>query len=222
MTLKLENIQFKESITPNISCKSKDSRCDDIVNFFQPEGSSMKTQHDDNVIPLKLKTSRKVYTRKGDLGKCNLLSGERVMKDADQVEAGDNVDELKSVLGVLFVYDFYKHPTPSDQAKTILDDEVSDQVEEAIISEISENTSVDAKVAQGLTVKQVLNKANNDQDFWVDLLENGSLALSEFNLSSEAKAAIASGDVQWVYDNVGDLPEREMAFLYKRLEREAW
>ncbi len=101
MTQKLKNIQFRENIPANISCKSKDSSCDDTVNFFQPEESSMKTKHDDNVIPLKLKTSRKVYTRKGDLGKCNLLSGERVMKDADQVEACGDVDELNSVLGLL-------------------------------------------------------------------------------------------------------------------------
>ena len=101
MTLKLKNLQFRENIPANISCKSKDSSCDDTVNFFQTEGSSMKTKHDDNVIPLKLKTSRKVYTRKGDLGKCNLLSGERVMKDADQVEACGDVDELNSILGLL-------------------------------------------------------------------------------------------------------------------------
>jgi len=101
MKLKQENIQFKESITPNISCKSKDSSYNDTVDFFQPEGSSMNTGHNDNVIPLKLKTSKKVYTRKGDLGKCNLLSSERVMKDAEQVEAGGDVDELNSVLGLL-------------------------------------------------------------------------------------------------------------------------
>lgn len=101
MTLKQEIIQFRESIPPSLSCKSKDSSCYDTVDFFQPEGSSMKTEHDNNVIPLKLKTSRKVYTRKGDLGKCNLLSGERIMKDADQVDAGGDVDELNSVLGLL-------------------------------------------------------------------------------------------------------------------------
>ena len=92
-------------------------------------------------------------------------------------------------------------------------------------SEISDNAMAraeNAEVSQGSIVKQVLNKAINDQDFWVDLLENGSVALSEFKLSSKAKTAIASGDVQWVYKNVGDLPERQMAFLYKRLEREAW
>ena len=171
MISKQENTQFFDNISPVLSCKLKCSSCCDSVEFFQPKDSSIKTEHDNNVIPFKLKTSRKICTGKGD------------------------------------------------QAKTILDSKVPDHAEETSISEINENTSVDAKVAQGLVVKQVLNKAINDQDFWVDLLENGSLALSEFNLSSEAKAAIASGDVQWVYDNVDDIQEREMAFLYKRLER---
>jgi hypothetical protein len=37
MIPKQENIQFRESIPPNISCKSKDSSCYDTVDFFQPE-----------------------------------------------------------------------------------------------------------------------------------------------------------------------------------------
>lgn len=101
MTLKQENTQFMESIPSILYCKSKCSGCFDTVGFSQLEDSSIKTEHDNNVIPLKPKKSRKVYTGKGDLGKCNLLSGERIMKDADQVEAGGDVDELNSVLGLL-------------------------------------------------------------------------------------------------------------------------
>ena len=150
MIPKQENIQFIENNPQSLARKLKVIRSYDRADTFQPENSSIKTEHHNNVIPFRLKTSRRVNTGK---------------------------------------------------------------------SEISENTSVNAKVAQGLIVKQVLNNAINDQDFWVDLLENGSAALSEFNLSSEAKAAIASGDVQWVYDNVSDIQESETAFLYKRLER---
>ena len=47
---KQENIQFMESIPPSLSCKSKDSSCYDTVDFFQPEGSSMKTEHDNFLI----------------------------------------------------------------------------------------------------------------------------------------------------------------------------
>jgi len=99
---------------------------------------------------------------------------------------------------------------------------VPEHVEEAVISEIDAKTSVDANADQGLIVKQVLNKAIDDPDFRLKLLENGSEALSRYKLSSEAKAAIASGDVQWVKDNVDDITDREMTFLYQRLEREAW
>lgn len=60
----------------------------------------MKKQNN-NVIPLKLKPSGRVYTGNGDRGQCSLLSGERVMKDSYQVEAGGDVDELNSLLGLL-------------------------------------------------------------------------------------------------------------------------
>ena len=61
-------------------------------------GSSSISRH---VFSAKLKGARKVYTRKGDSGWCNLLSGQRVMKDTDQIEACGDVDELNSVLGLI-------------------------------------------------------------------------------------------------------------------------
>jgi len=174
MVPKQENTEFTENIPQRLARKLKVISGNDRVDTFQPEDSSIKSEHHINVIPFKLKTSRKIYTGK------------------------------------------------RDQAKKILDSKVPDHAEETSISEFCENTSVNVKVAQGMIVKHVLNKAIDDQHFWIDLLENGSAALSEIKLSSEARAAIASGDVQWVYDNVSDIQEREMAFLYKRLEREAW
>lgn len=153
MIPKEKSIQSKESNPQRIAGKLKVIGNSDRIDNSQPEGSYIKAERYNNVIPFKLKSSRKVNDRKSDL---------------------------------------------------------------------HENASVDAKVDQGLIVKQVLNNAINDQDFWVDLLEHGSAALSKFSLSNEAKAAIASGDVRWFHDNVGDIQEREMAFLYKRLEREAW
>ena len=43
----------------------------------------------------------KIYTGRGDYGKTSLLSGERVAKSNDRVEAYGDVDELNSVLGTL-------------------------------------------------------------------------------------------------------------------------
>jgi hypothetical protein len=59
-------------------------------------------------------------------------------------------------------------------------------------------------------------------DFWADLMENGSLALTDYQLSMEAKAAISSGDLRWINANVGELTQKQLMFIYKRLEREAW
>ena len=145
-----------------------------------------------------------------------------IKKDAAHVEAGGAADEINSVLGVLFIPEFYKHPVPSDQVKTTFDNEATAHVDEITTSAIEEGVSADTNSDQDQIVKQVLNKANDDSDFQLELLENGSAALSQFKLSSEAKAAIASGDVQWVNDNVDNVTESEKAFLYQRLEREAW
>jgi cob(I)alamin adenosyltransferase len=43
----------------------------------------------------------KIYTGGGDRGRTGLYSGERVRKDAPRIEAGGELDELNSVLGVL-------------------------------------------------------------------------------------------------------------------------
>jgi len=53
-------------------------------------------------------------------------------------------------------------------------------------------------------------------------MENGSPALADYQLSNEAKAAIAAGDLKWINENVGELTQKQLMFIYKRLEREAW
>lgn len=43
----------------------------------------------------------RIYTRTGDQGKTSLVTGERVAKHCDRVEAFGTVDELNSVIGVM-------------------------------------------------------------------------------------------------------------------------
>jgi DNA-binding NtrC family response regulator len=78
------------------------------------------------------------------------------------------------------------------------------------------------KLIQKREVIQVLNRAAEDADFWIDLMENGSDALGEYQLSSEAQAAIASGDLNWINTHVGELTQKQLQYIFKRLEREAW
>lgn len=45
-----------------------------------------------------------IYTRRGDKGKTDLHSGERVPKDAERVEAYGTIDELNAILGKAAAY----------------------------------------------------------------------------------------------------------------------
>ncbi len=78
------------------------------------------------------------------------------------------------------------------------------------------------KLIQKREVIRVLNRTNEDMVFFGKLLEGSADSLKEYHLSWEAKAAITSGDLKWLEQNVGDLSETQLAFIYKRLEREDW
>ena len=78
------------------------------------------------------------------------------------------------------------------------------------------------RLIQKREVIRVLNRTSEDEEFWRELMEMGPQALVGYNLSGEAKAAIASGDLKWINDHVGELTQKQLMFIYKRLEREAW
>ncbi|MBN1105160.1 MAG: response regulator, partial [Deltaproteobacteria bacterium] len=68
----------------------------------------------------------------------------------------------------------------------------------------------------------VLDRTTRDHRFWRELMMGGSDALKDYHLSNEAKAAIASGDLRWINENVGELTQKQLMYIYKRLEQEAW
>ncbi len=78
------------------------------------------------------------------------------------------------------------------------------------------------RLIQRREVIRVLDRAYQSETFWQDLMEKGSDVLDDYRLSRAAKAAIVSGDLKWIKENVGELTEEQLLFLYKRLEREAW
>ena len=71
-------------------------------------------------------------------------------------------------------------------------------------------------------VRHVLRRASSDQDFGRDLLTQGGSALAGFALGTEAKAAIASGDIARIETWCGELSENERDWLDRRLQCEAW
>ena len=120
------------------------------------------------------------------------------------------------------VHDFIPKPFTDDQIKTAVGEALKESVQKSTKAVLKKAETEEEKLIQKREVIQALNRTAEDADFWHDLMENGSIALNEYQLSNEAKAAIASGDLKWINENVGELTQKQLMFIYKRLEREAW
>jgi formate/nitrite transporter len=68
----------------------------------------------------------------------------------------------------------------------------------------------------------VLAKARDDDTFLARLSENPDKVLKGYDLTDEAKAALASGDLHWVESKVGFLDEPLRTWLTSRLSQEKW
>lgn len=123
----------------------------------------------------------------------------------------------------LGVSDFLPKPFTEDQITAAIASALHVQEENREADAAVKEPETEAeKIIQKREVIQVMNRTWEDQTFWADLMEKGSSALGEYRLSSDAKAAITSGDLKWINENVGELTQKQLMFIYKRLEREAW
>ena len=120
------------------------------------------------------------------------------------------------------VHDFIPKPFTEDQIKAAVDEALKESLQKTAKAALKKAETQEEKLIQKREVIQALNRTSDDADFWRDLMENGSMALDDYHLSNEAKAAIASGDLKWINENVGELTQKQLMFIYKRLEREAW
>ncbi len=80
----------------------------------------------------------------------------------------------------------------------------------------------EATVIEKREVVQVLERTAEDRNFWNALMKQGSFALSDYQISNEAKAAIISGDLLWIKEHVGELSEKQLRWILSRLEMESW
>ncbi len=122
----------------------------------------------------------------------------------------------------LGVHDFLPKPFTEDQIKASINEALKEHFEKPTEAVIKEAETEEEKLIQKRQVTQVLNRTTEDRDFWRELMEKGSKALEGYQLSLEAKAAIVSGDLKWINEHVGELTQKQLMFIYKRLEREAW
>ncbi len=113
----------------------------------------------------------------------------------------------------LGAHDFLPKPFTDDQIKTAIDD---------VLKRHDAGPFQLFSLIQKREVLGVLSRAADDEKFWDELMELGSEALDKYQLISDAKAAIASGDLKWINENVGELNQKQLAFIFKRLERESY
>jgi hypothetical protein len=71
-------------------------------------------------------------------------------------------------------------------------------------------------------VLRVLNRAADDNGYIAALTYRGSDALAGYHLTSQAKAALLSGDPRWIEAHVGRVTEQQQAWLRCRLSQEIW
>jgi formate/nitrite transporter len=72
------------------------------------------------------------------------------------------------------------------------------------------------------TLRAILARARDDSSFLAALTASPREALKDYNLSAEAKAALASGDIRWLESRIGVLDEPLRTWLASRLSQEKW
>jgi DNA-binding response OmpR family regulator len=116
------------------------------------------------------------------------------------------------------ISDYLRKPFTDDEFLTAVGTALK---EKGSMEELISETHKD-RLIQREEVIRILDRAYQNQDFWRELMENGSESLQNYRLSRAAKAAILSGDLKWIRENVGELTEEQLLFIYSRLQREAW
>lgn len=117
--------------------------------------------------------------------------------------------------------DFIAKPFTEDQIRTAIENALKKDAREKMVLREGRSSTYNTSI-QKREVIRVLNRTAEDEKFWVRLMEKGSEALNEYALSAAAKIAVASGDLRWIHENIGELTQKQLMFIYKRLEREAW
>jgi hypothetical protein len=82
--------------------------------------------------------------------------------------------------------------------------------------------NLDYRRTESQEILRVLERAAEDDAFIAQLTYHGSDALQGYSLSSEAKAALLSGDVGWIEAYVGELDRRLRTWPDCRLQQEIW
>jgi DNA-binding response OmpR family regulator len=156
------------------------------------------------------------------------MDGMEIVQEVREKRPGTNVVIITGYPSVssavqavkMGVSDYLRKPFTEDEFKVAVKSALEKKEKESMETLIVETHK--ERLIQKEEVIRVLERAYHDGEFWRELMEHGSEALKEYRLTRKAKAAILSGDLEWIRKNIGNLTEEQLMFIYKRLEREAW
>jgi DNA-binding NtrC family response regulator len=142
------------------------------------------------------------------------IGGMRVLRD---------IKRIKSSLPVLIITGYATAKSAVQAMKLGAADYIEKPFEpEQLLEAVSRALGISPEAEeQGLIHKEemakVLERAESDDEFFANLLENGADALDEYDLTKAEKLAIVTGDVSWIEDQVGRLtrPQRRMLVFLK-------
>ena len=107
----------------------------------------------------------------------------------------------------------------TEPAQPQLDEVVRAQLEELLRNKLEGADELDTG---GKALLTVLSRAGDDSSFLARMAENSAQALEGYDLTSEEKAALSSGDIRWIESKLGPLDEPLRTWLTARLAQEKW
>ena len=119
------------------------------------------------------------------------------------------------------VSDYLRKPFTEDDFLAAVGEALRKREEEGASERFLTETK-EGRLIQKREVLKVLDRTYEDQEFWAELMENRQEVLEDYQLSRDARAAILSGDLNWINSHVGELNQKQLMFILKRLEMEKW
>ena len=145
------------------------------------------------------------------------------------------------LIGVVYWLAYLRHERSSELVKarpwvgraianlrrTKLEEPAQPQLDEVVRAQLDELLrtyldKADALDTGGKALLAVLSKAKDDSNFMARLGENPDEALKHYDLTSEERAALSSGDIRWIESKIGVLDEPLRTWLTARLAQEKW
>ncbi|MFH1491292.1 MAG: response regulator [Pseudomonadota bacterium] len=101
------------------------------------------------------------------------------------------------------VFDYLRKPFTEDQLMDSVRGALKKKTEASMEKLLTDTEK--GRLIQKQEVIRVLDRTTRDAGFWGALMEGGSEVLKDYSLSSRAKAAIVSGDLKWIKENVDEI-----------------